>query len=559
MSGAAAQPVPPAPRVPQAPSARMTGGEAVVRTLMALGVRVVFGIPSVHNLPVVDALGRVPGAPEFVGARHEQGACTMADGYARATGGLGVCLTSTGPGAANSVASMFEAEVSCSPVLQITGQVPTQYRDRRKGVLHEIRDQPGMLRAVTKGVSWPAAVEDIPGTVLAGARLALSGRPGPAVVECSIDLQYAEAEVSIPQGLVVPPAMPAAPDVDAAARLLHGARRVAIWAGGGAVRARADVAALAERLGALVVTTGSGRGALDEAHPLCAGPFSTDPEVAAYLEACDVWLGLGTRFRYDSTAEWKLSPPAGPGRGIIHVNVDPEERDRNYPAAVYVAADAGETVRALLGALPPGRREPAPEIPALIEGARGRALERLGPWVDAVAAMEEILPPETVLVRDATMAAYTFGNRLVRVHGPGRSIYPAGVAIGLGLPFALGAQVADRARPVVAMCGDGGFMLNLGELASAVQARIPAVILLFNDRAYDVLRRNQDRTFAGRRVGVELHAPDFQALGRAFGVRTLKVARMDEFGPRLRQALQERESGPVLVEVDVDAVGAIPR
>ncbi len=534
--------------------ARMTGGEAVVRTLMALGVRAVFGIPSVHNLPIVDALARVAGAPEFVGARHEQGACSMADGYARASGGLGVCLTSTGPGAANSVGSMFEAEVSCSPVLQITGQVETKYRDRRKGVLHEIRDQPGLLGAVSKGVGWPSSVAAIPRKVAEGARLALSGKPGPAVVECSIDLQYAEDEVAMPAGLVVPRASPAAPDIDAAARLLHGARRVAIWAGGGAVRSRADVAALAERLGALVVETANGRGAIDEAHPLCVGALSGDREVRAYLEGCDVWLGLGTRFRYDSTAEFEMKAPAG---GIIHVNVDAEERDRNYPAAVFVAADAGESVQALLAALPPGRREPDPVIADLVAGARARALERLGPWVDAVTAMEEILPPETVLVRDATMAAYTFGNRLVRVHGPGASIYPAGYAIGLGLPFALGAQVADRGRPVVAMCGDGGFMLNLGELASAVQARIPAVVLLFNDRAYDVLRRNQDRAFGGRRKGVDLHTPDFQALCAAFGVPALKVSRLDEYGPKLRQALAER--GPVLVEVDVTAIGPVGR
>ena len=536
--------------------ARMTGGEAVVRTLMALGVRAVFGIPSVHNLPIVDALARVPGAPEFVGTRHEQGACSMADAYARATGGLGVCLTSTGPGAANSVASMFEAETSCSPVLQITGQVPTEFLDRRKGVLHEIRDQPAMLGAVTKGVGRAASVASIPEAVVAGARLALSGRPGPAVVECPIDLQYASDTVTLPTGLVVPPVIPAAPDVEAAARMLGAGRRVAIWAGGGALRSRADVAALAERLGAMVVVTGNGRGAIDESHPLCVGPFSADAEVRAHLESCDVWLGLGTRFRYDSTAEWAIRPPAG---GVVHVNIDPDERGRNYPAEVFVAADAGETVQALLRALPAGARSPDPAIAGLAEGARSRALERLGHWVDAVAAMESVLPRETVLVRDATMAAYTFGNRLVRVHEPGTSIYPAGVAIGLGLPFALGAQVADRSRPVVAMCGDGGFMLNLSELASAVQARIPAVVLLFNDRAYDVLRRNQDRAFAGRRKGVELHAPDFQMLGAAFGVRTMKVARMDEFGPRLREALAARSEGPVLVEVDVDGIGAIPR
>lgn len=543
-----------------APAPALTGGEAVVRTLMALGVRTVFGIPSVHNLPIVDALARLPGAPAFVGARHEQGACTMADGYARASGGLGVCLTSTGPGAANSVASMFEAETACSPVLQITGQVPTELLDRAKGMLHEIRDQPGMLGAVSKGVLRAGSVEAIPEAVRQGAALARSGRPGPVAVEVPIDLQYASAAVEIaPDGLSVAPAPPAPPDVEAAAALLRRAKRVAIWAGGGAVRAKADVAALAERLGAPVVTTGAGRGAIDELHPLCVGPFPTDPEVRAYLEGCDVWVALGTRFRAESTADWEMKPPGA----IIHVNVDPAEKDRNYPAAVFMAADARLTVEALLAALPAGPRgaamgAPGVDAAALSQRARDRALEHLGPWVDAAAAMEASLPPDAVLVCDATMAAYTFGNLLVRVHQAGAAISPAGVAIGLGLPFALGAQVADPGRPVVAMIGDGGFMLNLGELASAVQAKIPAVLLLFNDRAYDVLRRTQDHRFDGRRLGVELHAPDFPKLASAFGVVARRVTRMDEFGPQLREALAARGDGPVLVEVDMDAIGPIP-
>ena len=155
------------------------------------------------------------------------------------------------------------------------------------------------------------------------------------------------------------------------------------------------------------------------------------------------------------------------------------------------------------------------------------------------------------------MAAYVFGNKLVRVHDRGQSIYPAGIAIGLGLPLAAGAQAARPDRPVIALCGDGGFMLNVGELATVMQHDLPVVIVLLNDRGYDVLRRHQDRTFSGRRMAVDLHAPDFQALARSFGLSTLGVSRLADLEGSLKEAVAMRR--PVLIEVDVTAIGPVPR
>lgn len=530
----------------------MTGGQAVVATLQALGVDAVFGIPSVHNLPIVDALAGET-SPRLWVVRHEQGAGHMADGYARATGRLAVALTSTGPGAANSVGALWEAYHAGSPVLEITGQIATRWLDKGKGQLHEVDHQPEFLGAVTKQVYRAESVRDIPQIVADAAHRAQSGRPGPTAVEIPIDLQYETDVVDIPSPRPLERRAPRREDVARAVDLLAQASRIVIWAGGGAVRSDAGDALLelAERLGAPVVTSTNGRGAVDERHPLVVGAFTTRPAVREYLEQADVWVAVGTRLRYDATAEWTLRPP----RALIHINIDPMTRDRNYPATVFMAADAQRAVEALLEALPAGRRKPDPVAERLAAETREQAMAGLGPYRAVAEAITEQLGDEGILVCDATVPAYAFGNRVIPVRHRFGFLYPTTAAIGPGLPLALGAQVGQPDRRVIAICGDGGFLLDVGDLAMAVQYQLPTVFCVFNDRAYGILKRVQQREF-GRLHGVELEAPHFTTLAEAFGLRGLRAGSPDEFRARLSEAVASRR--PTILEVDMAAIGPVP-
>lgn len=531
---------------------QMTGGEAVVATLKALSIDTVFGIPSVHNLPIVDALAGLA-APRLVVVRHEQGAAHMADGFYRATGRVAVALTSTGPGAANSVTGLWEAYHAGSPLLTITGQIGTEWLDRGKGQLHEVDHQPEFLGAVVKRVFRVERVADIPDVLTRAAHLTVRGRPGPVAVEIPIDLQYQRDAIEMLPRPWPDREAPTEQEVASATRLIGDSRSIVIWAGGGAVRTGAGPAlqALSERIGALIVTSTNGRGAVDEGHPHAAGAFTTDAEVREYLEDADLWIGVGTRFRYDATAEWAIKPP----RKLIHINLDRTARDRNYRADLYVAADARLTVEAIVRALPDGIRETPEAVRRLHLEPRERAFARLGPWRPIAEAVAEVVSDQGILVCDATIPAYAFGNRVIPIRHPHGFLYPTTAAIGPGLPLAIGAQVGAPDRPVVLLAGDGGFLLDVGDLATAAQYGIPVVFVVFNDRAYGILKRVQEREF-GRLHGVNLNAPDFVQLAQAFGIRALHARSAETFTDRIREAVALRE--PVLLEMDMSEIGPVP-
>ncbi len=533
---------------------RVNGGTMVVRTLRALGVEKLFGIVSVHNVPIYDAIAR-EGGIEPIMVRHEQGAGGMADGYARATGRPGVYVTSTGPGAANAAGAMLEAFTASSPVLHITGQVETPFLDGGRGFLHEAKDQLGMLRAVTKHAERVTAAEGIPEAIVRCFNLARSGRPGPVALEIPIDLQYAEADFVLPD--VSSPAVPAPGEgeVAEAARALAAAGRPLIWAGGGVVSAGAadELRLLAERLGAPVVTTHTGRGAIPEDHPLALGQFFNDREVRELVASSDCLLAVGTRFEGAHTLNWTLKLP----QNLIHVNVDPAAIGLNYPTSLAIVADARSTVVSLVEALgaggAPADSDYAAEIARIRAGSRARAREDVAVHVPIMDALRGALARDAIVVKDATLPAYTWGNRLLDVYEPRTSMHPTTVAIGPGLALALGARLGRPERQTVLMVGDGGFMLNIAELATAVQHDIRIVILLFNDRGYGVLRNHQDQRFGGRRIAVDLHTPDFVKLADGFGLRAERVSTIDGFGPALGRALAA--AGPVLLDIDELEIG----
>lgn len=533
----------------------LTGGKAVVETLKAAGVDIAFGIISVHNIPIYDAMAR-DDSLRPVAVRHEQAAVYMADGYARATGRLGVAITSSGPGAANSVGAMLEAYTASSKVLQITGQINTPFLDQGKGFLHEAKDQLGMLRTVTGFAARVTAAEAIPDVIHQAIRHIHAGRWRPAAVEIPIDLQHAQVEAAIPQNEGFPRKEPATADIARAAELLRQAQRPLIWAGGGVIAADAadELRLLAERLGAAVITSINGRGSIPENHPLCIGNFSSDLQVRQLVQRADLLLAVGTRFQGNVTGNWRMELP----HQLLHIDIDPHEIGRNYPVALGIIADAKMALRRLLDTVDAHRQPDEAylrEIQAVREQARATARSSLGPYEEMMDDLRATLADDAIVVCDATVPAYTWGNRLLEIYQPRTFIYPSTGAIGPGLPLALGAKAGRPDRQVVAICGDGGFMLNLSELATAVQHNLAVVALLFNDRGYGVLRIIQDRQFEGRRIAVDLHTPDFVAVGQGFGVWARRVSSVKEFKPALQAAL---ESGrPALLEIDMGAIGPL--
>jgi thiamine pyrophosphate-dependent acetolactate synthase large subunit-like protein len=505
-----------------------------VAALEATGVDVAFGLPGVHNLSLWRALGESP--IRLVGVRHEQTAGYAADGYARARGGLGVGITTTGPGAANAVAAVGEAWASRQPVLLIATDVPTSVRrpGRWRGALHETTDQAGMFRPVVKEAIRVGSAGEIGSALVAAARTALTPPQRPVYVEIPTDLLDAASEAPDVSG-TGPPAPLAAPagTIAEAARVLDGARAPLIWAGGGALQAGAgeDVARLAERLVAPVILTYAARGLLPPDHPCLVGVPPHVPEAGALWDEADVVLAVGSDLDGMMTQAWRM--PAPPR--LVAVNVDPEDAGKNYPADLMLEGDAGPTVAALAGAVEgrPGLEDLGRRLAALSAGVRS-ALEQSDPEVAGfLAAVDGLLPPEAIVVCDMCIPGYWLGG-FRNPQAPRKLSYPLGWGtLGCAFPQGLGAALAGRG-PALSVSGDGGFLFACGELATAAQERIPLTALVVDDGGYGMLRYDQDLR-GDPHDGVDLATPDFAAMARSFGVRADEV---DGLGPGLADALE---------------------
>jgi acetolactate synthase-1/2/3 large subunit len=379
-----------------------------------------------------------------------------------------------------------------------------------------------------------------------------AGRPRPGAVEIPIDLQHAVGDLEVPSP---PPGRaddPSPAAIGEAAELLRGSKRPLIVAGGGVVAADAarELTGLAERLDAPVFTTIEGRGVIDEDHPLSMGPNLDLSAMDPILAAADVVLAVGTRFQQNNNvAKWLTFP----GR-LIHLDADVAMIGLVHRTDVRLVGDARLGLRALLEAVPSADAEAGwvessqnrrDEVREASLAACGRDMREI------MGTIRAALPPSAVVAKDATIAAYAWANRLLTVHEPRTAIRPTSLAIGPGLPLAIGAAVASG-QPTVVIQGDGGLMLSLGELATAVQARLPLVICVFNDRGYGILRFIQDLMVEGRRTGVDLATPEFAPLAAAFGMRSAAVASAAEFASVFPEAVASGE--PWLLDVDITSM-----
>jgi acetolactate synthase-1/2/3 large subunit len=532
----------------------LTGAEILVQRLKQHGVRHVFGYPGGQLTPIYDALYREP-AIRHVLARDEQAAAFMADGYARATGRPGVCLAVCGPGVYNAATPLATAFTDSIPVLLISGQIASSRRGLRSGCYHE-NDQ---LHACATFTKWLGAAVNPTACVTSLdhclASIA-SGRPGPGLLEVPLDVQRQDAcGVEFPPLPEMPPRRPAAPrDVAELVRRIGAWRRPLLLAGGGIVTAGAEalLAQLAERLGSPVFTTFMGKCALSSEHPLKAGlPWrqatSDLTEMTSHFSPlfaeADGLLAIGCRFTQAATGSWTLRLPPS----LAQIDIDAAEIGRHYPVEVGIVADAAETLRALLDALPSQPRLPWAMRRPPIKPWRLPGLELIGP-------LREALPRNGVVVADITRLSYMMLAEFP-VYEPRTFLHPAGfVAMGYGIPAALGAKAAFPDHPVVAVVGDGCFLMSGMELATAVQEKLPIIIVLINDSCLTLIKAIQQRRYEGRFLGVDLLNPDFQTLARAFGVRSWQVAEDAAFSAALHQALELGE--PALIEVRLPAGNA---
>ena len=526
-----------------------TGGEWVVEALKAEGVRHVFGIPGVHNLAIYDALLRQDSITHVL-ARHEAGAAFMADGYARSSGRVGVVAVTTGPGATNVLTPLAESYAGSQPIVVVTSDVSSADLGREVGALHEITNQIECFRPVTRMAETLTRAADIPTTMAGAFELLRTGRPGPIAISIPHDFLFGRSDSVVRGGAGRRPPCHVAEIADAAKRLAA-ARRPLLVAGGGVVAAaaEAELVALARRLGAPVITTVMGRGAISERDPLWHSVLpngrATEPAVAE----ADVIFAIGCRFAARSTQGLVLKLAFREDQTLIHLDLDPGVIGKLFRPQLGIVGDAKDGLTRLLAALGPGEPPGDWNRAALADAKRA-----VGPYwtVEAarlLAILRDVLPEDGIFVNDQSGVNY-LAEWKWPVLRPRTFLYPVGSAVlGYAVPAAIGAQIANPDRAVLAATGDGGFMFSVNELATAVKYRLPIVFLVVNDERYGAIKWLQERMFEGRWGETELANPDFVKLAEAFGARGVKVKGLDDLGDAIRAGFAA--DGPTLVELNV--------
>jgi acetolactate synthase-1/2/3 large subunit len=537
---------------------KITVADALLKDIERIGVDTVFGIISIHNIPFYDALER-HGGFRVVTARHEGAVVNMADAYSRVSGKLGVALTSTGTGAGNAAGAIIESWNGGAPLLHITGNVASDFIETGRGYIHDCKDQLSMLKSISKEAYRVTRPEDAPAVFRRAIAEATQPPPGPVSVEIPIDFQA--HLIDVPSILTSPDPTPAPHHTNLASALerMLVARRPVIWAGSGAMFSGSgpEVKELMEILDAAVVTTQSGRGIVPETDSRCIGHFATFPALKDFVAKSDLLISIGVRFRGNETSNWSLSMPAE----HVGIDADPKAINRNFRHSIGIVGDAKTILGQLLAHLrsnPPkpksAYREEVSELRRLL---RQEVLDTMGPWEAILDAIQEFLPEDAILVRDVTVPATTWGSRLIIRRYTRTTLHASAGGIGQALPMAIGAQIGAPAKTVLALCGDGGLLVNIGELAVARQENTPIVLILFDDNGYGVLRNIQNAHFDGHRIGVDLQSPDFVGIARAFGLQSQRVKSAIEFRETFSKAVRSKE--PWAVVVDSNAIGPMKK
>jgi acetolactate synthase I/II/III large subunit len=547
----------------------MTIGELIARYLETLDVRAAFGVISIHNMPILDAI-HARGKIRFVPARGEAGAANMADAYARVTGNIGVCVTSTGTGAGNAAGALVEAITAGTPMLHFTGQIDSAYVDKDWGFIHEAPAQLKMLEAVSKAAFRIRDAQSALGILQEATRIAFTPPCGPVSIEIAIDVQTHTLPSTAGSGIDGANALVSAfsqrqshHDLVPAAQIsqllsvFSVAKRPLLWCGGGARGASAAVARLAA-LGFGVVTSANGRGVLPETHAMSLGAYNVLPSLEALYAQCDAMLVVGSRLRSNETLGYKLKLPTN----LMRVDGNPLANGRAYLTPLFIHADASATLNALADVL----EQSAPQgldrgwsqaVAQARKEAEAKVDHDSGAYLPLKNALNTVANGKLWWVRDITLSNTIWGNRCIAFNDSRTGVHALGGGIGQALAMGIGAAVADTQhgldRTTIALIGDGGFMLNAGELACAVQENANLLIILMNDKGYGVIKNIQDAVYGGRRCYVDLHTPDFAQLCASMGVSHMRSSVPGEIEAVLRNAWEAQ--GVRLIEIDMNAWG----
>lgn len=548
---------------------RMTGGKALIESLYVHNVDTVFGVLGSTLLPAYDAFCDRSDI-RLVAPRSEDGAVHMADAYARVTGKPGVAMTTVGAGAVASLSAMGEAYAESWPVLNIVTQVPTPYLDQAKGVYHECPAQLEMFKPVTGWTHRVTSTAEIPDAIREAFRRMNSGRRRPVALEIPADLLRDEADITLgtPSPLDTIKIDDAA--VTRAAELLLSSEHPVIWAGGGTVQARAgkELQEVAELLQSPILSTSGSRGIVTEEHPLMLGNLLTMAYTveSGVIDKADAMLAIGTRFserttrtrRKDAEADvtgrsakgWTMRFP----KKLIHVDVDPGEFNRNYPAEFTVHGDAKHFLQMLIPELRAKLKSPRAsreqEIADIKKEAWKELRQRVPVEMETIDAIREALPRDAIVAAQSIVGHWT--RYVLPMYQPGCFLF-ANTFGSMGFSFhaAIGAKIAHPNRAVVALCGDGGFMFGAGEMATIAHYRLNIPVVIFNNGGYKILNNTQRRRF-GRTIGTELTNPDFVKLGEAFGFRACRANGPAELKQALKEALAA--DSPTMIEVPIEFV-----
>ncbi|WP_178130447.1 thiamine pyrophosphate-dependent enzyme [Reyranella sp. CPCC 100927] len=521
---------------------RMSTAQAVVRSLAINGIDTMFCLPGVQNDPFFDALFDSQDQIRAIHARHEQGAAYMAVGAAMATGKPAAYGVVPGPGFLNTTAALATAYGTNAPVLAVIGQIPLPSLGRNLGLLHEIPDQLGVMRSLTKWAQRIHGAAEAPATVAEAFRQLQSGRPRPVGLECSMDVWAQQAPVAL-QGPTAGTAIPVDEDgVERAAKLLGAAKRPLIIVGGGALDAAEHVAAVADMLQAPVASHRMGRGIVDSRHPLSV----VLTEAHRLWAEADVVLAVGTRLQTQQMI-WGVDDAVK----IVRIDIDPEEHSRLRRPDVGIVGDAASVMAHLRAVLPKhnARRSSRTDELRALKAESATKHARLAPQLAFIEVLRAELPDNGIYVEELTQIGYA--SRLAFPTYAPRTYISTGYqgTLGWGVAAAIGVKAARPDVPVLSVSGDGGFMFNVQELSTAVRHNIGAVFVVFNDGAFGNVMRIQKQSYGNRTIAVDLANPDFVKLADSFGMMGVRATTPDALRAALRKAFAS--GGPALIEVPV--------
>lgn len=526
--------------------AALNGAQAMFQQLVMEGVTDIFSLPGAQIMSAFDVLHEMQDQINLVHTRHEQATTYMADGYAKVSGKPGVAMVVPGPGALNATAGLGTAYASSSPVLLISGQIPSTLLGKDTGQLHEVSEQLDVFKPITKWNHRISDVSEVPTAVHEAFRQMTTGRPGPVELEIAPDILTQPGSVDLVEKELYPHPKATREQILAAVKLISSAESPTIVAGGGSVSSGASdqVRRLAELQQIPVMTSPQAKGIIPEDSHLAAGVNSAVGPAKTVLPDTDLVIAIGTRLSLRGISIDEMPP-------ILQIDVEQDQIGKQYPAELGIVGDAAETLTALISALTvddsklPKRRERAERLKKQFAD---EVIKLASPQVSVIDKISNVLPDDAIVVQGMTNIGY-WSSAVLPMDSTRNYVTSSYFGtLGYAFPTALGCQTAFPERKVVALCGDGGFMYSPQELSTAMRYGLNTVAVVFNNGAYGASKWDQQHQFNGRFIGTDLFNPDFVAMAKSFGAEGIKTD-ADNIEEGLAEALALDK--PTLLEVEI--------